>query len=191
MNRGRNKEDVFYKKKDFETFLYLIEEANQKFQFSIHSFCLMSNHYHLLIEDIDGNLSEIMHHINRNYVEFYNKSKGCDGSLFKSRFKSILIDKDEYLVDLTRYIHRNPINLVGDLKSYKWSSYPYYLGLSKSLISCFNKDKTLKMLGYKADISKYERFVMHDRDVDIYKKRKNLPSILANNEFRKNLHIQK
>ena len=75
MNRGRNKENIFHNKKDFEIFLDLISKAHKKFSFSLHAFCLMSNHYHLLIEDIDGNLSKIMHYINRNYVEIYNKSK--------------------------------------------------------------------------------------------------------------------
>ncbi len=151
----------------------------------------MSNHYHLLIEDIDGNLSKIMHYINRNYVELYNKSKDCDGFLFKSRFKSIIVDHDEYLLELTRYIHRNPIKLVKDLKDYKWSSYPYYLGLKKKIPSYLNKDKSLEMFGFKKDVSEYEFFVNSITKKDPYKNRKNLPSVLGSKEFENSFYVQK
>lgn len=163
MNRGRNRENIFNNKSDFKLFLNILHESSIKFNLILHCYCLMSNHYHLLIETPDANLSKIMRFISGEFVTKYNKIKGLDGSLFKSRYKAILVEKDSYLVELNRYIHRNPLNIVDDLKSYKWSSYPAYLNISETP-SWLNKEKTLEMLGYQDDVKKkYHQFIEHDR----------------------------
>jgi len=108
MNRGRNKDNIFQDKSDFQLFLNILGVASVEFNVIVHCYCLMSNHYHLLLQTPDVNLSKVMCFVGREYVRKYNRKKGCDGSLFKSRYKSILVDKDSYLADLSRYIHRNP-----------------------------------------------------------------------------------
>jgi hypothetical protein len=144
----------------------------------------MTNHYHLLLETPDANLSQIMHFISNEYVKKYNKIKGFDGSLFKGRYKAILIEEEAYLVSLNRYIHRNPLVLVKNLKDYKWSSYPLYLSASNTP-SWLNKQRSLKMLGWENNLEKYIEFIELNKDEVIYEKRKNIPSILGSSDFRK------
>jgi len=90
----------------------------------------MDNHYHLLIETPRGNLSQILHHINGAYTTYFNIRHGRSGHLFQGRFKAILIEKDSYGGELSRYIHLNPVRagLVKNPSEYRWSSYRYYIG---------------------------------------------------------------
>lgn len=171
MNRGRNKDNVFHDKSDFQLFLNILGSASVEFNAIVHCYCLMSNHYHLLLETPDANLSKVMCFLGREYVRKYNRKKGCDGSLFKSRYKSILVDKDSYLADLSRYIHRNPLCIVDNLREYKWSSYPSYIEISKTP-SWLNKERTLKILGCK-NLESYVNFVETNRDKEIYDGGKN------------------
>ena len=80
------------------------------------AYCLMPSHYHLLIQTPDANLSRCMRHINGVYTQRYNARNGCDGTLFRGRYKSILVEEDAYLLELVRYIHRNPLR-AGIMKS--------------------------------------------------------------------------
>lgn len=183
MNRGRNKDNIFHDSSYFQLFLDIIDKASTRFNLIVHCYCLMNNHYHLLLETPDANLSKIMRFVGREYVEKYNRKNGCDGSLFKGRYKSVLVDKDSYLSELTRYIHRNPLCIVDNLKNYQWSSYPAYLNESKTP-SWLNKETTLKILGCK-NVESYVDFVETNRDKEIYNGRKNIPSIMGNDEFKK------
>ncbi|WP_196141202.1 transposase, partial [Aliikangiella sp. G2MR2-5] len=108
MNRGRHRRAIFHDRRYFEAFLKTLEEAHQRFDAVIHAYCLMSNHYHLLIETPKANLGQIMKHINGLYTQRYNRLKKVDGPLFRGRYKSILVEADAYLLQLSRYIHRNP-----------------------------------------------------------------------------------
>ncbi len=183
MNRGRNKDNIFHDKSDFQLFLSILGKASVKFNAIVHCYCLMSNHYHLLLETPDANLSEVMRFVGREYVEKYNRKKSCDGSLFKSRYKAVLVDKDSYLAELSRYIHRNPLDIVDNLKAYQWSSYPSYLDLSKAP-SWLNIEATLKILSTTSAKS-YADFVETNRDKEIYRGRKNIPSVIGGSDFKK------
>lgn len=158
MNRGLNKNLIFFNDKSYKIFLEILEEACEKFSVIVQAYCLMPNHYHLLLQTPNANLSKFMQHLNGFYTQRYNKFMEKDGPLFRGRYKSILVEDDSYLLSLNRYIHRNPINLVNDLKHYKWSSYPSYLNLAKCPM-WLNKNEILKILGSN-DVSKYENFVM-------------------------------
>jgi len=96
--------------------------------------CLMTNHYHLLVETPQANLSRAMKWINVSYAVYFNRKRSRRGHLFQGRFKSILVQTDEYLKQLSRYIHLNPlrVKMVEDLGAYKWSSYPAYIGQAKA-----------------------------------------------------------
>ncbi len=136
MNRGRNHENIFHDKRYFDEFLKCLKEASEQFDAVIHAYCLMTNHYHLLIETPRANLARIMRHINGVYTQRHNRLKKNDGSLFRGRYKSVLVDEDDYLLQLTRYIHLNPIEtkepMVRNLADYEWSSYPAYINKAKS-----------------------------------------------------------
>ena len=94
----------------------------------------MTNHFHLLLNIPEGNLQRAMRHVGGLYTQRYNRLTKTDGSLFRGRYKAILVDSDEYLLHLSQYIHRNPLeaNMVDDLERYAWSSYPAYIGKAPS-----------------------------------------------------------
>lgn len=96
MNRGRRGEMIFHDEKYYQIFIDLLKGVNECFGCMIHCYCLMGNHYHLLLETPHANLSRIMRHINGVYTQAYNRLKNTDGSLFRGRFKSILVDKEAY-----------------------------------------------------------------------------------------------
>jgi len=134
-SRGNERKDVFKSQRDREKFLSYLRSASERYQAVIHAFCMLSNHYHLLMETPNGNLSQIMRHINGAYTTYFNVKRGRSGHLFQGRYKAILVEKDEYAKELSRYIHLNPVRagIVEKPEKYPWSSYRYYIGLEKAL----------------------------------------------------------
>jgi len=127
-SRGNERKAVFKSKRDRHKFLEYLESATNRYGAIIHAYCLMNNHYHLLIETPLGNLSQIMQHINGAYTTYFNVKRGRSGHLFQGRYKSILVEEDEYAKELSRYIHLNPVRAkaVKTLEEYQWSSYQFY-----------------------------------------------------------------
>jgi putative transposase len=122
-SRGNEQKDVFKSSKDREKFLDYLVSATERYGAAIHVFCLMSNHYHLLLETPGGNLSQIMRHINGAYTTYFNVKRKRAGHLFQGRFKAILIEADEYALELSRYIHLNPVRagMADEPGEYAWS----------------------------------------------------------------------
>ena len=110
MNRGAGRCQIFHGREDREIFLQTLGEACHQFRVEIHAYCLMGNHYHLLIKTPQANLSRAMQHINGVYTQRYNRLNKTDGSLFRGRYKAILVDSDAYLLHLSKYIHLNPLS---------------------------------------------------------------------------------
>jgi REP element-mobilizing transposase RayT len=133
INRGNGGERIFINDRDREKFLEYVEAAVESFEINVHTYCLMKNHYHLLVETPHPNLSRAVKWINGSYVTYFNRKRQRPGHLFQGRFKSILVDADEYLKPLSRYIHLNPVRakIVQKLESYPWSSYPAFIGTVK------------------------------------------------------------
>jgi putative transposase len=131
MNRGAGKQKIFKNAAHRKMFLLLLEESQKLFNVEIHAYCLMDNHYHLLLSTPDANLSRVMRHINGVYTLRYNRRQNTDGPLFRGRYKAQLIEEDYYLLIVSRYIHMNPVKakLVNNPADYEWSSYRAYLGL--------------------------------------------------------------
>ena len=123
----------FKSKRDRGRFLSYLESAHDRYGAIIHVYCLMDNHYHLLLETPLGNLSQILHHINGAYTTYFNTKIKRSGHLFQGRYKAILVERDSYCQELSRYIHLNPIRarLVERPSAYSWSSYRYYIGQEK------------------------------------------------------------
>jgi REP element-mobilizing transposase RayT len=130
MNRGSNRQSIFLNDDDYKIFLETLKEAAHLFSIKIISFALMPNHYHLLLTTPKANLSRAMRHLNGVYTQRFNRLHKKDGPLFRGRYKAILIQEDEYLTHLIRYIHLNPITagLTQDLSKYPWTSHKDYLG---------------------------------------------------------------
>lgn len=133
-SRGNERKAVFKSIKDREKFLSYLESATERYHARIFAYCLMDNHYHLFLATPEGNLSQIMRHINGAYTTYFNTKRQRSGHLFQGRYKAILVDADEYATELTRYIHLNPVRagIVEDPADYPWSSLQYYIGLKKS-----------------------------------------------------------
>lgn len=109
-------------------------DANEKFGVRFHAYCLMPNHYHLLVETLFGRLSRALHLINTAYTVYLNKKHSRCGHLFQGRFKSILVEAETYAWELSRYIHLNPVRagIVGQPEEFPWSSYREYLGMRRA-----------------------------------------------------------
>jgi putative transposase len=127
-SRGNERKAVFKSTRDREKFLAYLESATERYGAAIHVYCLMDNHYHLLIETPLGNLSKIMQHINGAYTMYFNTKRKRSGHLLQGRYKAILVDADEYSKELSRYIHLNPVRagMESNSEAYRWSSCRYY-----------------------------------------------------------------
>ena len=167
MNRGRGRRWIFHGEAYYDAFLETLEEAHERHDARIHAYCLMGNHYHLLIETPLANLDRIMRHINGLYTQRYNRLKRTDGPLFRGRYKSILVDETAYLLQVSRYIHRNPIEIKGAsldaLEKHRWSSYPAYINTAQAP-NWLNRSLTYSMLGGKNYFAKYQAFVLRGID---------------------------
>lgn len=123
--RGNERKPIYKDDHDREAFLSILKRTNDRHNWTCHSYCLMDNHYHLLIETLDGNLSIGMRQLNGVYTQFFNNRHNRTGHLFQGRYKAILIQKDNHLLEVCRYIVLNPIRAgaVGQPEDWKWSSY--------------------------------------------------------------------
>ena len=132
-SRGNERKMVFQSTRDRERYLSYLESAHERYGAVIHTYCLMGNHYHLLLETPRGNLSQIIHHINGAYTTYFNVKRDRSGHLFQGRFKGILVEKDAYCKELSRYIHLNPVRagMVKSPSEYPWSSYRCFVGKQK------------------------------------------------------------
>jgi putative transposase len=192
MNRGRGRENTFLSDDDFKYFLYCIEQASLRFNIEVHSYCLMTNHYHLLIKTPDANLGRAMKHINGLYTQYFNKTHNTDGALFRGRYKAVLVDADNYLLHVSRYIHRNPIEtsnpLVEELVKYKWSSYQAFIrrGVTPKWLV---RDFIFSLQGKKRKYAAYKQFVEYEnnKEISAFYGAKKLLSVLGCEDFIKSI----
>jgi len=162
MNRGRRGEPVFRDRRDYSSFVDLLKETSEAWNVRVAAYCLMPNHYHLLLQTPEANISRCMRHVDGVYAQRFNRNHDYDGPLFRGRYKAILVDADRYLLELVRYIHRNPMSagLTKKLDSYPWSSHRGYLSRAKTW-DWLHKDYVLGMLakGEADRLTLYREFV--------------------------------
>lgn len=127
--RGNEKRPIFRIEKDFLRLVSRFERIYERYGVVIHAYVLMTNHYHLLLETPRANLSTALHDLNTAYTNYFNRRHDRVGHLFQGRYRSIVVEKDPYLLELSRYIHLNPVRagMVKRPEAYRWSSYPSYL----------------------------------------------------------------
>lgn len=123
--RGDGREDVYLSDGDRRLFLDLLANVSERFRWTVHAYCLMSNHYHLLVETPDANLSKAMRQVNGVYTQRFNTRHGRVGHVFQGRYKALLVQKDAYLLELARYVVLNPVRagIVRAPGEWPWSSY--------------------------------------------------------------------
>ena len=156
--RGDRREDIFEDDEDRHMFLSTLEQAITQFNWICHAWCLMDNHYHLLVQTPDGNLSKGMRQLNGVYTQASNRRHQRVGHLFQGRYKAILVDSDAYLLELSRYVVLNPVRagLVKKPADWAWSSYRASMGLEPSprwlaadgLLAQFAKRRSLAQQRY-------------------------------------------
>jgi putative transposase len=133
-SRGNRRETIFYDDFDREKYLQFLEEARCYFPFFLHSYCLMTNHIHLQIETINHHPKEMMKLINSRYAMFFNKRHDLVGHVFQGRYGAEIIDTANYFLEVSRYIHLNPVDakMVSSPNDYRWSSYLAYISKSEN-----------------------------------------------------------
>jgi len=162
-SRGDRQEDIYETEDDRLIFLDVFGEVCKSYNWICHGYCLMSNHYHLLIETPDANLSQGMRQLNGVYSQKFNRIHRRVGHVFQGRYKAIMVEKESYLLELTRYIVLNPVRakMVYSAQDWKWSSYRAMTGQSKLpfwlnaewILSAFNPAKGKAIEAYKRFIS--------------------------------------
>ncbi len=188
MNRGRHGEKIFQNPEGYQTFIDLLKETSRMWDLRVAAYCLMGNHYHLLMQTPQANLPRCMRHINGVYTQKYNRMHNKDSQLFRGRYKAVLVDADSYLLELLRYIHRNPLRagMVSRIDDYAWSSHHCYLS-SKGEYNWLYKDCILSMLDLKKDRQRnaYRIFITEQDSEQIteFFSRKHMPAILGKDKF--------
>jgi len=145
MCRGNHRHEIFRDGEDYQVYLTTLMEAKKMYKYNLYSYCLMTNHVHLQIETSDIDIGTVMKFINMNYAIYFNKKYKFVGHLFQGRYRSELIEKDAYNLEISRYIHLNPVKakMVEHPLEYEWSSYHNFFGKQqKELVT------TEKILNY-------------------------------------------
>lgn len=172
-SRGNERRDIFKDDSDRTRFLAILANSSNLYGAEVHAYVLMDNHFHLVVMTHEANLSKFMQRFNTSYTVYFNRRHRRSGHLYQGRYKALLIDADNYLLELSRYVHLNPVRIkrysrlnVKEkrkiMRKYRWSSYDGYKRM-KDRQPFVNYFKILKMVGGKDDQEgrdRYERFVM-------------------------------
>ena len=161
MTRGNNRQLIFGDDDDCQKMLRLLAEQKAKLPFYLYAYCLMPNHIHLLVERREDAIGRVMHRLLTGYSRYYNRKYGRVGHLFQKRYKAILCQTDQYLAELVRYIHLNPVRakMVSNPSGYGYSSHRAYLGLDEP--GLVDIEPVLRLFGATKKLARerYERFV--------------------------------
>jgi putative transposase len=163
-NRGNRKQNIFFQNKDYERFLERLREYKDKFDITILGYCLMPNHFHFLLrQESDIPISLFMLRLCTSYAKYFNIKYEEVGSLFQGRFKAKIIDSDEYLLQVSRYVHRNPLSISTpgvELTAYPWSSYAAYVNGEKNNI--IDSSYILNYFSENNYLKDYKQFTEYD-----------------------------
>ena len=188
IQRGNERKDIFISDQDRVKFYEYLAILHTRYKVNLHGYCLMNNHYHLIIETKNANLAKAMHSLNTSYTVYFNIKRKRSGHLFQGRYKAILVEADEYLHQLSRYIYLNPVRagLVKEPGDYLYSSYQYFTSPAKApdwlslnfILSIFDKN-------VKKAKSLYKKFVLDGlgNETEVIRKNINFGFLLGNQDF--------
>lgn len=172
VQRGNEKKKIFRNDEDKVKFLETLAKAREKYNFLIYAYCLMDNHIHLLVNDNGNDISKLMKSINISYVSYFNRTYQRCGHLFQDRFKSELVKDDRYLLEVSRYIHNNPVKakMVERPDEFRWSSYNIYSGKANDALSLLDTSMILNYFSGNRlrSASEYEKFVDENQEFEDY-----------------------
>ena len=161
MSRGNNRRKIFRSRDDYLRFTNIVTQQKAKLPFYLYAYCLMPNHFHLLMEMQDDPVSRIMQRVLTTYSQYHNRKYKKIGHLFQGRYKAILCQSDQYLGELVRYIHMNPVRskIVKRPEHYEYSGHRAYIGLDNS--GLVDTEPMLRHFGgtKKRAVEAYIRFV--------------------------------
>jgi len=164
--RGNRRDKIFYSDRDKKVFLQKMDQTFIKYTICCYAYCLMDNHYHLFIKTSHSNLSQGMHYLNASYANYFAAKYKTTGPLFQGRYKSLLIDADNYALTLSCYIHLNPLRagITKSIDEYPWSSLPDYLGQRKKELTQLNIQFILTQLDKHLTRSHtlYKRYILEN-----------------------------
>ena len=159
-SRGDRREAIYRDDRDREAWLGLLREVCERFNWRCHAWCQMTNHYHLVVETPEANLSAGVRQLNGVFTQQFNRRHGLVGHLFQGRYKAILVERDVYLLELSRYVVLNPVRaaMVPDASAWPWSSYRAMVGRQSAptwletdwLLGQFESDRSLAQARYAA-----------------------------------------
>lgn len=162
-SRGNARKSIYKEDEDRRIFLEVLHRANTRYNWLCHAYCLMHNHYHLIIETPDGNLSQGMRQLNGVYTQLFNRRHKRVGHIFQGRYKAIVIQKESHLLEVSRYVVLNPVRAkaVKDPVEWRWSSYRSTAGKEKTH-PCLTIEWILEQFGSnrRQAEKKYSEFVM-------------------------------
>lgn len=185
-SRGNAQQNIFLNDTDHKNFLKILDTVVERFNWLVHCYCLMNNHYHLVVETPDANLSRGMRQLNGVYTQKFNWLHNSTGHTFQGRYKSILVEKQSYLLEVCRYVVLNPVRaqLIIDPYNWKWSSYRATAGYEKP-IKCLTIDWVLGQFGNRRDEARrsYQSFVKEGIDKKSFGKELAGKIILGTEEF--------
>ena len=185
-SRGDRREDIYRNNGDREQWLETLSQVCERFNWVVHSYCQMGNHYHLLVETVDGYLSRGMRQLNGIYTQKFNRKHHESGHLFQGRYKAILVQKETYLLELTRYIVLNPVRarMVKRPEDWEWSSFNAMIGADTES-QWLDVDWTLSQFGKNRTqaISAYRQFIMEGKGLPDPKEQVKHQMFLGNESF--------
>lgn len=173
ISRGYNRAWIFHDNQDFERLLADISVVHQSHCIVIHAYCIMNNHLHLFVETPLANLSKAMHRLFSRYASYYKNKYKSSGKVFEKRYTAYLVDSEIYAIDLSRYIHRNPVGvIVDDPLSWKYSSYRIYQNIERQqdfldlnlVLKRFDMDKDLAIERMSQHMEREESSIWHPED---------------------------
>ena len=166
-SRGNERRPIFYEDSDRHHFFRILANTIERFSWTCYAYCLMDNHFHLLVETLHANISESMKFLNGVYTQYFNWKHKRVGHLFQGRFKSILVEKESYFLELCRYIPLNPVRagICRNPADYLWSSYRATAGLVAAP-SFLNVGSVWERFGCNEDLAKlsYQSYVNDGSD---------------------------
>jgi len=169
ISRGNARQEIFRDNVDYQQLLKLLAAAVERYSWLVHAYCLLSNHYHLLVETPQPNLSAGMRQLNGTYAQYFSRRHDRPGHLFQGRFKAYVVDKDSYLLELSRYIALNPVKagLVSSPGQWKWSSYRKTAGTERGA-AFLHTERILSNFSSSKDEARklYVKFISEGIDSD-------------------------
>ena len=159
--RGNARQDIFFEDEDRYRFCFLVQEGVERFRHRVAAFCLMTNHVHLAIQVADVPLSRIPRNLSFRYTRWINRRGNRSGHLLQGRYKAFIVEKESYLLEVSRYIHLNPTSakLVKNPEDWMYSSYCEYLGIDSQQNTVCVFDKFIEVVP-----EDYKKFVMDRKD---------------------------